>query len=143
MKEDTMGKNWRYGSYAARQLVSAEKTSVALVAGTKNFKAPTQGMEDIYYMQGTSKDAEQFTLVTTDLSNYVGTQSCTSASTGAKAMGELKAHTYPDIGKPVRMYWEDAPGLAETDEIFDSTTGAPTRERTAVLMDVDYMFELQ
>ena len=40
------------------------------------------------------------------------------------------------MGKPVRMYWEDEPGLAETDEIFDSTTVATKRERTAVLMDV-------
>ena len=66
-----MGKNWRYGSYAARQSATVEKTSVALVAGTKKFKAPMQGVEDIYYTQGTSKDAAQFTLVTTVLSNYV------------------------------------------------------------------------
>ena len=122
-----MGKNRRYGSYA---------TSVALVAGTKKFKAPMQGVEDIYYTQGTSKDAAQFTLVTTGLSNYVGTQSWTLASTGAKVMRELKAPTYLDMGKPVQMYWEDAPGLAKTDEIFDSTTVATKRERTAVLMDV-------
>ena len=84
-----MGKNRRYGSYAARQSAAAEKTSVALVARAKKFKAPTQGMEDIYYTQGTSKDAAQFTLVTNDLSNYVGTQSWTSTSTGDKAMQEL------------------------------------------------------
>ena len=132
-----MGKNQRYGSYAARQSAAAEKMSVALVAGTNKFKAPTQGMEDIYYTQGTSKDAAQFTLVKTGLSNYVGTQSWTSASTGAKAMRELKAPTYPDMGKPVGMYWEDAPGLAETDEGFDSTTGATKRERTAALIDVE------
>ena len=66
-----MGKNRRYGSSAARQSAAAEKTSVTLVAGTKKLKAPTQGMEDIYYTQGTSKDAAQFTLVTTVLSNYV------------------------------------------------------------------------
>ena len=83
-----MDKNRRYGSYAVRQLVATEKTSVALAAGTKKFKAPTQGMKDIYYMQGTSKEAVQFTLVMTGLSNYVSTQSWTSASTGAKEMRE-------------------------------------------------------
>ena len=116
---------------------------MALVARTKKFKAPTQGMENIYYTQGTSKYAEQFMMVTTGLSNYVGTQSWTSASTGAKAMRELKAPTYPDMEKPVRMYWEDAPGLAETNKRFDSTTGATKRKRTAVLMYVEYTFELQ
>ena len=137
-----MGKNRRYGSYAARQSAAAEKTRVALVAGKKKFREPTQGMEDIYYTKGTSKDAAQFTLVTTSLSNSVVTHSWTSASTRAKAMRELKAPTFADMGKPVRMYWEDAPGLAETDEIFDSTTGAIKRERTTVLMSVEYTFEL-
>ena len=138
-----MGKNWRYGSYAARQLAAAEKTSVALVDGTKKFKAPTQGMEDIYYTRGRSKDAAQFKLVTTGLSNYMGTQSWTPESTGAKEMRELQAPTYPDMGKPVQMYWGDAPGSAETNERFDSTTGATKCKRTALLMDVEYTFELQ
>ena len=138
-----MGKNRRYGIYVARQLAAAEKTSVTLVAGTKKFKAPTQDMEDIYYTKGTSTAAAQFMLVMTGLSNYVGMQSWTLASTGAKSMRELKAPTYPDMGKPVRMYWEDALGSAETDKRFDSTTGTTKRERTAVLMDVEYTFELQ
>ena len=115
---------------------------MALVARIKKSKVSMQGMEDIYYTQGTSKDTAQFTLVTTGLSNYVGTHSWTSASTGAKAMRKLKAPTYPDMVKPVQMYSEDAPGSAETDEIFDSTTGAIKRERTTVLMNVEYTFEL-
>ena len=69
-----MGKK-SYNSYAARQLAATEKTSGAAVAGTKKFKAPTPGMEEICYTQGTSKDAARFTLVTTGLSIGVGTQS--------------------------------------------------------------------
>ena len=76
----------------------------------KKFTAPTPGYEDVYFMSGSTKDAEQFQDTVNKLSRCVGKQSWKKASVLSKAMGDLVALVYTSPTCPSRQHMTGAIG---------------------------------
>ena len=75
--------------------------SAARVA--KKFKAPTSGLEDVYFTWGTVSDAERYTEVVDKLKEYVAVHFCDQATVAARAMEELKPPVFVKTDRPVRV----------------------------------------
>ena len=61
------------------------------------FKAPTSGLEDVYFTHGTSMAAAEFSQVQLKLSRYVGSKA--KGAMGAKAIMSLKN---PNLAEPIQ-----------------------------------------
>ena len=88
---------------------SRRSTAARAPAATQNadetYKAPTLGMREVTFTEGTAQDAARFEDVVSKLASYVGTQPWSRSSEVAKAMGELRAPVYDEPTKPLREYY--------------------------------------
>ena len=66
------------------------------------YKAPTTGLKDIVFTEGSAQDAARFEENLRTLANYVGTQSWSQSSEIAKAMVEFRAPVHIEREKPIR-----------------------------------------
>ena len=65
----------------------------------RTFKAPTKGLEDVFFTSGTAKDVAHFMDTIDQLSRYVATSGWKQASEIAKVMTNLKD---PELVAPAR-----------------------------------------
>ena len=114
---------------------SRRTTAAAAPAAThqnpdESHKAPTPGLRDIVFTEGSAQDAARFEENLRTLASYVGTQAWSQSSEIAKAMLELQAPVHVEPEKPTRSYYVfREPGGAvpvppETTDVFraDGTT---------------------
>ena len=88
---------------------SRKATAAAAPAATHQnpdelYKAPTPGLKDIVFTEGSAQDAARFEENLRTLASYVGTQAWSQSSEIAKAMLELQAPVHVEPEKPTRMY---------------------------------------
>ena len=85
---------------------SRRTTAAAAPAATQNpdesHKAPTPGLKDIVFTEGSAQDAARFEENLRTLASYVGTQPWSQSSEIAKAMLELQAPVHTEPEKPIR-----------------------------------------
>ena len=95
---------------------SQRTTAAQALAATQNqdetYKAPTLGLKDIVFTEGTAQDAARFKEVLRKLASHVGTQPWSQSSEIVKAMVELKAQVHAEPQKPICKYYVHQEGDA-------------------------------
>ena len=71
-------------------------------AGTMKFTAPTSGLEDVYFMWVTAKDAAKFEDTVSKLARHVGTSPWPQSSVASKAMFTLETPDFEEPAVPTR-----------------------------------------
>ena len=88
---------------------SRRKTAAQAPVATQNQneteKAPTLGLKDIVFTEGTEQDAARFEEVLRKLASHVATQPWSRLSEIARTMIELKAPVHDESPKPIRKYY--------------------------------------
>ena len=84
---------------------TAARAPAATPNADESYKAPTLGMRDVTFTEGTAQDAARFEDVINKLASYVGTRPWSQSSEVAKAMGDLRAPVYDEPTKPLRKYY--------------------------------------
>ena len=69
--------------------MTAARAPAATPNKDETYKAPTLGMKEVTFTEGTAQDAARFEEVVGKLASYVGTQPWSRSSEVAKAMNEL------------------------------------------------------
>ena len=75
------------------------------IPNEEDYKAPTLGLKNVTFKEGTAQDANQFEDVLNNFASYVGTQPWSRSSVAAKAMSELLALVFTEPTKPIRKYY--------------------------------------
>ena len=83
-------------------------------AGTMKFTAPTLGLEDVFFVWGTSKDAARFEDTVSKLARHVDTSPWPQSSVASKAMSTLKSPEFEEPAIPTREYWANTERTAKT-----------------------------
>ena len=128
---------------------SRRSTAAAAPAATHQnpddlYKAPTPGLKDVVFTEGSAQDAARFEENLRTLASYVGTQSWSQSSEIAKAMVELQAPVHDELEKPTRMYYvyktleEPVPVPAQTKEKYHADE---TTKNVPVVDDYEYKEE--
>ena len=89
---------------------SQRATAAAAPAATHQnpdelYKAPTTGLKDIVFTEGSAQDAARFEENLRTMASYVGTQPWSQSSEIVKAMVELQAPVHDEPEKPTRTYY--------------------------------------
>ena len=81
----------------------------AETSGANVFMAPTSGLNNAMFTQGTKKDTAKYMDMINKLARYVGTQAWSQSTVDAKAVIELVEPESVDPTKPTRMYYLAVP----------------------------------
>ena len=114
---------------------STKSTADKMSSGS--FEAPTAGLESVYFMAGSTKDAAEFKDTVEKLSRHVATTAWKQASIISKSMTELKDPVFPMPTRPVRVYIS---GTGSSVVEMTSCLTAGTLN-IAVMGDIDYSDE--
>ena len=106
----TLSKAWQRGGQGGRSGTPKTPTTPA------RFKAPTTGLEDVYFKTDTFQDAADFLETKDKLARYVGTCNYRGAATAPWVIDTMTTPTFTDVKRPDKPTFKN-----KDDEEVDET----------------------
>ena len=110
-------------------------------ANTPKITAPTSGLEDVYFMWGTAKDAAKFKDTVRKLTWHVGTCPWTQSLVASKSMSTLVTSEFEEPAVPAGEYWADPGSTVKTNNRTRPGTGDEVADSPPVTEDWKHNLE--
>ena len=111
------------------------------IAGKTKLTAPTSGLEDVYFMWGTAKDAAKFKDTVRKLTWHVGTCPWTQSLVASKSMSTLVTSEFEEPAVPAGEYWADPGSTVKTNNRTRPGTGDEVADSPPVTEDWKHNLE--
>ena len=139
--------NERIGRCRRNQRSRRTSSGVTAAVPGDNFTAPTSGLDDVIFTQGTTIDAARYADTVSKLAQHLGTQTWSQSTVTTKATIEMVQPVFVMPVRPARMYYvaSAAGAVAGAHRVGteDRFGVEGTTENVKVVNDLDWRLDLE